>query len=64
LGDIAISVDRAKVQAHEIGQPLEAELRFLCLHGLLHLLGYDHETDNGEMLALQTRLKHDLAAYF
>ena len=64
LGDIAISYDQARRQAEEIGQPLDIEMRFLCLHGVLHLLGYDHETDNGEMLALQSDLKSRLDEFF
>ena len=64
LGDIIISYPQALRQAREIGQSPAAELRFLCLHGTLHLLGYDHETDNGEMLAYQTELKHKLGRFF
>ncbi len=64
LGDLAISFDRAQSQADEIGQSLAAEIRFLCLHGALHLLGHDHETDDGEMLRLQSRLKRELAVFF
>lgn len=64
LGDIVISVDTAIRQADEIGQPLITEIRFLVLHGLLHLMGYDHETDNGEMLALQNQLKNELTSFF
>ena len=45
LGDIAISVDAARRQAADAGLTLDEELRHLVLHGLLHLLGYDHETD-------------------
>jgi len=53
LGQLVISVDRAKVQAKEIGHSLEEELQFLFTHGLLHLLGYDHEKpeDEKKMLA-------------
>ncbi len=64
LGDIVISCEQASRQAEEIGQTLNVELRFLMLHGVLHLLGYDHETDQGEMLALQARLKDQLSHYF
>ncbi len=55
-GDIAISVPRALRQAREVGHPLARELRILALHGYLHLLGFDHETDRGEMSRLQARL--------
>lgn len=48
LGDILISVDTAKQQAMEYGHPLEREMGFLALHGFLHLLGYDHETEAEE----------------
>jgi len=64
LGDIVISQPQAARQAAEIGHALSCELRFLCLHGLLHLLGYDHETDNGEMLELQSELKSKLHLFF
>ncbi len=53
LGQIVISVDRARVQAKEIGQPLVNELQFLFTHGLLHLLGYDHENPVEEQIMLQ-----------
>ena len=49
LGDIAISLDRARAQAREWGHSLHDELRILLLHGLLHLTGLDHETDSGRM---------------
>ena len=64
LGDIVISYDRAADQAETIGHSPAEEIRFLCLHGLLHLIGYDHETDNGEMLAYQAELKAQLGAFF
>ena len=64
LGDIVISAQQAARQATELGQSLAMELRFLCLHGVLHLLGYDHETDNGEMLTLQGQLKDSLISFF
>ncbi|MDJ0839552.1 MAG: rRNA maturation RNase YbeY [Acidobacteriota bacterium] len=64
LGDIVISASQARRQAEEIGHGLGQELRFLLLHGVLHLLGYDHETDNGEMMELQSDLKNKLSPYF
>jgi probable rRNA maturation factor len=48
LGDIAISVDTAKRQAKELGHSLEEELKRLLVHGLVHLLGYDHELGGEE----------------
>ena len=61
LGDIAISVDTAAAQAKENGLKFEGEIAQLILHGLLHLSGYDHETDNGEMNRLELRLRKKLA---
>lgn len=49
LGDIIISVDTAKRQAEEYAHSLEREVGFLALHGFLHLLGYDHETEEDEV---------------
>ncbi|HEX6283223.1 MAG TPA: rRNA maturation RNase YbeY [Pyrinomonadaceae bacterium] len=60
LGDIAISVDTASVQAKENGLTLDEEVAQLILHGLLHLCGYDHETDNGEMNRLEWRMRKKL----
>jgi len=60
LGDIAISIETAARQAKENGLTLNGELAQLILHGLLHLLGYDHETDNGEMNRLELRLRKKL----
>ena len=57
LGDIAISVPTARRQAKVHGHGVDRELRFLVLHGLLHCLGYDHETDDGEMESLERRLR-------
>ena len=57
LGDIAVSVPTARRQAMERGHPIERELQFLLLHGLLHCLGHDHEADDGEMLQLERRLR-------
>jgi probable rRNA maturation factor len=60
LGDIAISPETALRQARRDGRPLEQELRVLILHGVLHLLGFDHETDDGEMERFESRLRHRL----
>jgi probable rRNA maturation factor len=57
IGDIAISVEQAKKQAEENGLTLELELKQLILHGVLHLCGYDHETDNGEMNSRELELR-------
>ena len=57
LGDILISVPAARRQAASAGHPVERELKVLLLHGLLHCLGYDHETDQGEMERLERRLR-------
>ncbi len=56
LGDIVISVTRAREQARQRGHRLRRELELLLLHGYLHLLGHDHEKDNGTMMRLQRRL--------
>ena len=60
LGDVAVSVDTAAVQAKENGLTLDGEIAQLILHGLLHLCGYDHETDNGEMNRLELKLRRKL----
>jgi probable rRNA maturation factor len=60
LGDVAVSVETATVQARENGLSLDDEIAQLILHGLLHLCGYDHETDNGEMNRLELRLRRKL----
>lgn len=57
LGDILISVPTARRQAEARGHSAERELKVLLLHGLLHCLGYDHETDQGEMERLERRLR-------
>ena len=60
LGDVALSVDTAAAQAKENGLTFDEEVAQLILHGLLHLSGYDHETDNGEMNRLELRLRRKL----
>jgi probable rRNA maturation factor len=60
LGDILISVEQAARQASENGLGFDDEVAQLVLHGLLHLCGYDHETDNGEMNRLELRLRRRL----
>ena len=49
LGTIVINIDKVKEKSKELGHSESDELTLLFLHGLLHLVGYDHETDNGEM---------------
>jgi probable rRNA maturation factor len=60
LGDIAISLDRARAQAKEWGHSPEDELRILLLHGVLHLTGLDHETDDGQMRRAELRWRRKL----
>ncbi len=60
LGDIIISAEQAKRQAKENNIKLELEIKQLILHGVLHLAGYDHETDNGKMNSLELQLRDKL----
>ena len=60
LGDIVISVATADRNAKAEGHSTEEEIRMLILHGVLHLLGYDHETDHGEMKSLELALRDQL----
>jgi probable rRNA maturation factor len=60
VGDIAISADIAAANAADLGHSTETELKVLILHGLLHLAGYDHETDNGDMRAREAELRRRL----
>ncbi|PYS82984.1 MAG: rRNA maturation RNase YbeY [Acidobacteria bacterium] len=60
LGDVVVSVEQAARQAEEHGLDFEGEVAQLILHGLLHLCGYDHERDGGEMNALELKLRHRL----
>jgi probable rRNA maturation factor len=57
LGDVVIALGVARRQAAAAGHPLGTELRILALHGLLHLLGYDHEQDDGRMFRLERQLR-------
>lgn len=61
LGDIVISIPCASRQARRRGEPPAREIDRLLLHGFLHLSGYDHETDDGEMNALEKNLRRKLA---
>ena len=60
LGDVVISVEQAARQAKANGLTLDEEIAQLILHGLIHLCGYDHSTDNGEMDRLELRLRKKL----
>jgi probable rRNA maturation factor len=60
IGEIAISIDRAAAQAKEHGHSLADELRILMLHGTLHLAGFDHEKDSGEMRRTEARWRKRL----
>ena len=57
LGDVVIARGVARRQAREAGHELATEIRVLALHGLLHLLGYDHERDGGRMARVEARLR-------
>jgi rRNA maturation RNase YbeY len=57
LGDILISMERTALQAREKGHTIQRELKILLLHGILHLVGYDHEADHGQMNRLENRLR-------
>jgi probable rRNA maturation factor len=60
LGDVVISVETAERYAGELGLTFAREVEWLVIHGLLHLAGYDHETDTGEMRRLEGRLRKEL----
>ena len=55
LGDIVLSLERAREQAQEFGHPFEREVAFLCVHSTLHLLGYDHETGEEDEADMRSR---------
>ncbi|MCU1242240.1 MAG: hypothetical protein JWO71_2966 [Candidatus Acidoferrum typicum] len=60
LGDVAISPSTARRNAKKLGRTFPSELQILTLHGVLHLLGYDHEADRGEMDRVEQRLRRKL----
>lgn len=62
LGDVVISTETAERYAKELGIDFAREIEHLVIHGALHLAGYDHETDDGEMKRLERRLRRELIA--
>ena len=60
LGDVVISVETARRQARSLGHGLQTELQLLLLHGVLHLMGYDHKADNGQMDRRERALRRRL----
>ena len=60
LGDIAIAPAVARANARRFGRTFDAEMRILILHGVLHLMGYDHETDSGQMERRERTLRREL----
>ena len=60
LGEMAISIDRAREQSAQLGHGIETEIEILMLHGLLHLAGMDHESDGGKMRRLETNWRKKL----
>ena len=60
LGDIAIAPETAKRYARKNGRTLSSEIRVLMLHGVLHLMGYDHESDQGQMNRIEQKLRRRL----
>ena len=65
MGDIIISVEKAFEQAQSYGHSVERELSFLAVHGVLHLLGYDHETEADEklMFSLQEDILNEMGLF-
>ncbi|HVI09443.1 MAG TPA: rRNA maturation RNase YbeY [Candidatus Binatia bacterium] len=59
-GDVAISADIARANARALGHSAAQEVKILALHGILHLAGYDHESDRGEMARKEGRLRREL----
>jgi probable rRNA maturation factor len=58
--DLVISAETARRQARRLGHPVEEEMKVLALHGVLHLMGHDHERDQGQMARLERRLRKRL----
>ena len=59
-GDLAISIEIARQNAQRLGHSLQDEIKVLMLHGVLHLAGYDHESDDGKMARVEDRLRRKL----
>jgi probable rRNA maturation factor len=59
-GEVAISADIARENAERLGHSVAAEVKILALHGILHLAGFDHESDNGEMARKELQLRRQL----
>lgn len=59
-GEIVLSADIARQNAARLGHPVPNEIKILTLHGLLHIAGYDHERDNGQMATIEKRLRLQL----
>jgi probable rRNA maturation factor len=60
IGDVVVSVETAERYARELGLSFDREIEHLVIHGALHLAGYDHETDDGEMNKLERKLRKEL----
>lgn len=60
MGDVAISAETAARNARTEGHAVQQEICWLILHGALHLVGYDHETDHGQMVRLELKLRDKL----
>jgi probable rRNA maturation factor len=59
-GEVAVSADIARDNARRLGHSVADEVKILVLHGILHLAGFDHEHDNGEMARKESRLRRQL----
>ncbi len=61
LGTIVLSLDHAEAKAAELGHTIQEEIALLFVHGLLHLMGYDHETDDGQMREIEHTILNDFS---